>query len=354
MSAMTQMQSHQTSNPQVVDSTVDVVLPELFRLFLSEQPRVNPHYDLVKKESEAWFVKECQLGDHLRRILDKTDFSYFCAVAVPDAGRIELRTLCDWGNWVFPFDDLFDNGALKDDPYKANSVINALLSDMGRGVGRNICTNGRDQLPSHSQALLDVHKSVWRRIVQSSSVGVQDRFADSIRDYLEGTIRQVYCRSRNQNPTFEETFAMRRGSAGVSPLFALAEYALKLDLPDKVFENESIKEIQRIGVDFVVIHNDILSYCKEEAEEVPHNLVAITRYQMQSFNRQSRHAQDAFDIVGNILSTLYKRWFLALAELPSWGERVDADVQKYIATVRAIVMANLNWRQVFSIPFGWL
>jgi hypothetical protein len=75
---------------------------------------------------------------------------------------------------------------------------------------------------------------------------------------------------------------------------------------------------------------------------------------MQSFNRQSRHAQDAFDIVGNILSTLYKRWFLALAELPSWGERVDADVQKYIATVRAIVMANLNWRQVFSIPFGWL
>jgi hypothetical protein len=57
MSAMTQMQSHQTSNPQVVDSTVDVVLPELFRLFLSEQPRVNPHYDLVKKESEAWFVK---------------------------------------------------------------------------------------------------------------------------------------------------------------------------------------------------------------------------------------------------------------------------------------------------------
>ncbi|KUL82469.1 hypothetical protein ZTR_10221 [Talaromyces verruculosus] len=182
---------------------------------------------------------------------------------------------------VFPFDDLFDNGALKDDPYTADKVINALLSDMDRGVGRNNCTNGRDRLSFHLQALLDVHK-----------------------------------------------------------------YALKLDLPDKVFENESIKEIQRIGVDFVVIHNDTLSYCKEEAEEVPHNLVAITRYQMQSLNRQSCHAQDAFDIVGNILSTLYKRWFLALAELPSWGERVDADVQKYIASVRAIVMANLNLRQV--------
>ena len=57
ISEMTQMQNHQTSNPQVDDNTVDVVVPDRFRLFLSEQPRVNPHYDLVKKESEAWFVK---------------------------------------------------------------------------------------------------------------------------------------------------------------------------------------------------------------------------------------------------------------------------------------------------------
>lgn len=70
---------------------------------------------------------------------------------------------------------------------------------------------------------------------------------------------------------------------------------------------------------------------------------------MPSFNRQSCHAQDAFDIVGDILGTLYKRWDFALAELPSWGEQVDADVQKYIASVRAIIMANLNWRQVSPI-----
>lgn len=118
---------------------------------------------------------------------------------------------------------VFDNGVLKDDPCRADKIIDALLSDMGRGVGRNICTNGRDRLPSHFQELLDVHKSVWRRIVQSSSVGVQARFADSMGDYLEGTMRQVYCRSWNQHPTFEETLVMRRGSSGVSPLFALAE-----------------------------------------------------------------------------------------------------------------------------------
>jgi hypothetical protein len=89
-----------------------------------------------------------------------------------------------------------------------------------------------------------------------------------------------------------------------------------------------------------------------QAEEVPHNLIAITRYQMQSRKRQSYHAQDAFDIVGGVLGTLYKRWFLALAELPSWGEQANVDVQRYLASVRAIIMANLNWRQVSCIhPF---
>jgi hypothetical protein len=122
---------------------------------------------------------------------------------------------------------VFDNGALKDDPYKACKVIDALLSDMD--IGEKISdakngTSGRDQLSSRLQALLDVHKSVWKRILQSSLVGVQDRFAGSMRDYLEGTMKQVYWRSRNQYPTLEEMLAMRRGSAGVSPLFALAEY----------------------------------------------------------------------------------------------------------------------------------
>jgi hypothetical protein len=32
--------------------------------------------------------------------------------------------------------------------------------------------------------------------------------------------------------------------------------------------------------------------------------------------------------------------------LPSWGEKIDIDVQRYIASVKAVVMANLNWRFV--------
>jgi hypothetical protein len=57
-------------------------------------------------------------------------------------------------------------------------------------------------------------------------------------------------------------------------------------------------------------------------------------------------AQMAFNHIGNMLVARYRDWYLALAELPSWGEHVDAQVQQYIRCVQNVVMANLNWRYV--------
>lgn len=103
--------------------------------------------------------------------------------------------------------------------------------------------------------------------------------------------------------------------------------------------------------------NDILSYCKEEVgshyshyrsatgntvnpaqkEGVTHNMVAICRH-------AGMPAQMAFDHIGEMLVSCYRDWYMALAELPSWGERIDAEVQQYIRGVQNVVMANLNWR----------
>lgn len=39
------------------DTPIPVRLPDLFVLFLSGAPAVNPNYEIVRKESEEWFVK---------------------------------------------------------------------------------------------------------------------------------------------------------------------------------------------------------------------------------------------------------------------------------------------------------
>lgn len=36
---------------------VNVYLPDMFILFLSEPPRVNPHYETVRRESETWLSR---------------------------------------------------------------------------------------------------------------------------------------------------------------------------------------------------------------------------------------------------------------------------------------------------------
>ncbi|OQD85463.1 hypothetical protein PENANT_c010G01167 [Penicillium antarcticum] len=296
-------------------SCITVRLQDLFVLFLSEKPIVNQHYAKVRKESEAWISKQCSFNEQMSRIITKTNFSYFISISVPYANPEELRTCCDWGNWVFPFDDKFDNGSLRDNPVESQKIIDCLLFRMEEG---NELSQEFEKDP-----LLQVHNSVWERIFRNSPRGVQRRFAKAMAEYAHGTISQVKNTALNEHPSLEEVLALRRESAGVSPLFSLVEYAHRLDLPDEVFECHSIKEINRIGVDFVVLQNDILSYCKEEKEGVEHNMVAVCR-------NSGMRAQEAFDCIGGMLTIRYRDWYLALADLPSWGRDIDAEVQKYI------------------------
>ncbi|PKY05071.1 pentalenene synthase [Aspergillus campestris IBT 28561] len=309
------------------NTSIPVRLPDMFVLFLSGAPKVNPHYDIMRRECEAWICNVCSFDERTERVLGKTDFAYFCSIAVPHASPEELRTVIDWGNWVFPFDDQFDNGGLKDDPVRAQELVDRLLAGMAEDKG---------QSHYEEDPLVRVHNSVWDRMAASSPAGVRRRFAKTMTDYCNGSIEQVRACSTGRSPSLEEMLALRRQSAGVSPLFALVEYAHKLNLPDCVFEARSIKEIERIGIDLVLLQNDILSYCKEEKEGVAHNMVATCR-------SSGMPAQKAFNHVGNMLVSRYRDWYLALAELPSWGEEVDYEVQEYILGVVNVVKANLNW-----------
>lgn len=309
----------------VAEGRVPVLLPDMFVSFLAQKPRINPHYEKIKIESEAWINDQCDFDDRMRRRIRATDFSFFCSVSAPEAHPEELRTMCDWGNWVFPWDDMFDNGSLRQSPEKAQQMMESLLSTM----------SGSGSLTPKTP-LVKVHDSVWHRIKEASPAGVQRRFYRAMTSYCSGALEHVSRESHAAIPSIHEQLVIRRRSSGVTPLFALIEYAHRLDLPDKVFEHSSLKEIERIGTDIVLLQNDMLSYCKEEAEGVNHNLVAICRL-------NGMPAQKAFDHINTLLRDCYRDWHLALAILPQWGEKIDSQVYSYIRGVQDVVLANLNW-----------
>ncbi|KAI1192542.1 isoprenoid synthase domain-containing protein [Nemania serpens] len=303
---------------------VMVRIPDMFVSFLAEPPRLNPNYRQVKANSEAWISEFCSLDERMSACINQCDFSYFISIAAPEAALAEYRTLCDWGNWAFPYDDMFDNGELRDQPMAAAMMLQSLMSPMREDNAQEKNESGEERLP-----IIKVHDTIWERIKKR-------RFAAAMADYCAGALMQVEDFSSHKIVSPEEMLERRQLSAAVSPLFSLVEYAHELQVPDYVFEHPAIREIERLGIDFVLITNDILSYRKEEGESVPHNMVAVARM-------SGLGAQEAFDYVGNMLESRYERWEEAIHAVPNWGGEINRDVEKYIQGVADVVRANLYW-----------
>ncbi|GLA72902.1 terpene cyclase [Aspergillus tubingensis] len=305
-------------------NVVEVKLPPLFVNFAARRAPANQHYQAVRAESEQWLIKACKFDTNMAKSVHKTDFGYFMAIVAPDAKEDELRTLFDWGNWV-----PFDNGELKEDLDGVRRMMDELLAVM------NNETTFRPKDP-----LVVAFKSIWDRLSESDcSTGTLRRFAKSMQDYSEACIQQVIMQTKFQGSetlSVDEFIAWRRASIATMPIIALFEYAYGLNIPDEVFECSSIKELERVSTEVAAIQNDIVSYRKEQLLDENSNLIKI-------YLRDGFSVQAAFDEAGKLLATCYRDWYLALADLPSWGEDVDAQVQTYIEGLQNVVLANIHW-----------
>lgn len=154
--------------------------------------------------------------------------------------------------------------------------------------------------------------------------------------YCAGTVNQVYNARSTRVPSVQEVLDTRRQSVCVLPLFALIEFAHDIALPDEILNSATISEIRTLAIDITLLHNDLLSYPKEEAEGVPHNLVAACR-------KGGMTAQEAVDRVA--LEIRQRLVFLegALIRAVEMGSRWHCNTVRYIEGVKDVVMANLYW-----------
>ncbi|KAI1042045.1 hypothetical protein LB505_012155 [Fusarium chuoi] len=308
-----------------MESRRTVVLPDMFKGFVVDTPPMNPNYETVKPISEKWLAEKCSFSPRMKKRVEFCDFAIFISIAAPDAPFDKLKTMCDWGNWVFPFDDMFDEGSLKSDPKRSQVVIDSLMADM------------LDQTYTRTKsAVVQAHDDIFRRVSEVSTVGARRRFALAMKQYTDGVVHHVKQFSTNNIPSIQEMLDTRRLSSGVTPLYHLIEYAHDIKLPDEVFENPVIQKLELLGADFVLLSNDILSYRKEENDDCPFSMVAACRMTGQS-------PQEAFDTVGNLLEERYQDWRSAIEQLPSWGPEIDMNVARYIRGIQNVVQANITW-----------
>ncbi|KAK2783806.1 hypothetical protein FQN52_009453 [Onygenales sp. PD_12] len=274
----------------------------------------------------------------------RADFPYFGALFAPTAATLEYQTICDYFHWIFDFDDMFDDGRLSKDPEGARRELDKLVAILSS-----------ETAVTKADGLRYVFQSIWKRIVQSSTKGAQERFAKYTRDYCDAIARQVAeGQQQLNNSSIEDYIKIRSESLGARPFFPLIEYSQFLDLPDEIFEHPAIKEIEAVAVEILVLHNDLLSYQKEYSTSPtpptpPTSPNIITLYRHPNPNPNPHQTlppltqQQAYNSIDDLLRARYKRWYIAHANLPVLGEKVDEQVQRYVGGCADVVRSNLYW-----------
>lgn len=83
-------------------------------------------------------------------------------------------------------------------------------------------------------------------------------------------------------------------------------------------------------------HNDIVSYKKDVKSGIEHNFVTVLK-------KNGFTTQQAMDRAGELQDECYRRWYLALASMPIWGESIDREVLRYIEACHSFPLGDLLW-----------
>ncbi|KAI4107530.1 MAG: hypothetical protein L6R37_001490 [Teloschistes peruensis] len=250
-----------------------VVVPDMFASIMAARPVVNPFYHDVKPKADAWVTNKDPVG-----------------------AQKEV-----------------------DDTY-------AVMEDINPPVQRE------------DNPIRYIFQTTWDRLKQRGNADLQVRWKEMHKRFFDGLINQVHCQidERMFSRDVQEYMDMRRGTIGAYPAIALTEYAVGINLSNEIVNHPSLQECMCVSADLVLLVNDILSYKKDIALGVDHNLIFLLM-------EQGRTPQEAIDEAGVMLDNCYKRWYIAPANMPIWGEETDRQVLKFVDACRNVALGNLYW-----------
>ncbi|SCO85740.1 related to pentalenene synthase [Fusarium oxysporum] len=303
----------------------EVRIPDMFGSIMSATPMVNPHHSKVKAAADAFIADYLKTEKHEAEKNRKADFC-FCASAMASHADAEaLRTMVDWLNWIF----YFDEGQLDRDPVAAEKEIRHTFAVLEDGAE----TLDREQYPMRY-----LFRTIWDRVKKRTSPDVQTQFKITHKRYLDGLLHQVEAtRDGDGQPRTEEGYIrIRRRTVGGYPCISLIDYAHNVNLSQEAFEHHSVQECIAVGCDLAWIHNDIVSYKKDVKSGIEHNIVTVLK-------KNGFTTQQAMDRAGELQDECYRRWYLALTSMPVWGEATDREVLRYIEACHSFPLGDLLW-----------
>ncbi|RPD81425.1 terpenoid synthase [Lentinus tigrinus ALCF2SS1-7] len=290
--------------------------------------KINPYYEEVTAESNAWFKTFKAFTPQSQYAYDKCDFGRLASLSYPDALRIGV----DLMNLVFIIDEYTDVEPAPVVREMIEVVIDALRNpDKPRPEGEII--------------LGEITRQFWARGRAIATLEPAKHFVEAFTDYVNSVVVQAEDRDNDTIRTIDSYLETRRENIGTRPAHLPAE--LHLSIPDEAFYHPIIKELEFLCADLVLLDNDIASYNKEQATgDDRHNILTIAMHQ---FNMS---LDSAINWVANHHKEVEMRFLDALERVPSWGPAVDKQVAVYIDQLGTWPRSNYCWAFESGRYFG--
>ncbi|KAF8650701.1 hypothetical protein AX16_005074 [Volvariella volvacea WC 439] len=249
-----------------------IKLPRVYRSWPWTR-RLNPYYEVAKRESNAW-IRSFQCLTEKRQVkFEACDFSLASCLLWPNLNRTRTRVACDLMNLYFMIDHFSDIGS--------GDEVQGYV-----GMIRDALQNPWKPRPVGEVALGEMTRQFWVNALKTKIPPLAARrFITRFCDYAQGIATRAADRDQQRSRTIEEYLHVRRKTIGVRPsLFLLEVWDMSdADLPTEFVNNPTVEGLINLATDMVILDNDMLSYNIEQARgDDAHNILTIVTRQLNT------------------------------------------------------------------------
>ncbi|MEH1834975.1 MAG: terpene synthase [Nostoc sp.] len=301
-----------------------LLYPSLYCPFPSH---INKYVDVLEAHALEWVLRFNLLANESTyKRFCKSKFFFLAASVYPYSNIEQLKIAHDWLSWLFIWDDQCDLSDLGKKPEVLKAIHKRFLEIL----------NGAE-FTSHDIPLSCALSNLRERMLEKVSVKWLNYFLCGFENYLHGCFEEANNRVYGIVPDTDTYIAMRRLSAGADVALPLIELCDQLIIPDFLRKEDIFKQLNEIANNLLGWSNDIFSLSRELATGHVHNLVFVLHYQHKlSLEEAIKRATEMHDQEIRKLISLE-------ADIPSFGEKIDAEFAKYILGINAWIRGNLDW-----------
>lgn len=297
-------------------------------LFFPVPSALSPYTEAVQNEINQWMQDHQYLKtERALKRFKAGKFAWTTGRAHPEAGFNEILIVATYMSWLFMVDDWCDEESLGKDPEGLAALHNQLLDHM---------RHPRPATPEDSSVIVGLI-DIWEQMRAAAGSEWVDRFIRTFEEYAEGCVWEARNRANGIVPALDDYLNWRRQTSALYIFFDLIELADHVEMPVEVLNHPAIRELKTIANDGVAWFNDIVSLEKEIRTGDVHNLVIVLQH------RDGLDLQTAVNRAGELFNARMQAYFTQEKAIPSFDEKSDKEIKRYIAGLRAWVRGNIDW-----------